>query len=1096
MKKKVIGRIIMLTAAMVAAVVPPSLQASPYASGITNAGGTIKFYLNETANSVKVAFDNNTVTNDLSPLGQTNVGVNSFSLGSHTNFSIIVYKVGSGVPSQISPTPVASTASTNLSFYGPRGVAVNKNPKGRYFGRIYVVNSSSGSYVGRQVYRGLYALNPDFSDALGQGTNSLPLLANFPSSAQWWGSSTTYGPYRDFVGNDDQVYVCDSSGSGSTAGCPLWMMDPNLTTPVEVFPYIGAVGGTDLNAGPCQSKPFVTGSLATGDLKLTCMMWNWYATNTPNASWQEVLQYNIGSGPIDSTHVWTGTPTVVETNTQPGFSAAINGNSLPGINGVVSDLYVGPNGYIYVTFPRSGAGGEYAGNNDLWVYDNQVPANLLWASSDPATAGVSVGGGAATNDCFVTQSIVLNGVAVSPDTNYVVFGNSAAANWVLVKLTNGIPDASTIQKFTAPNSINRSVAFDAADNVYTVEGSSDSLRVYSLGLTTTCITHNDTTGTNGTFQMIIPPTTVSVTAVTNLASQSGPTPGLFTITRAGQNLNLPLTVSFTLGGTATNGVYTVSPASITPAAANTVTFAANATTTNITIIPVVDSIPRKTTTVTLALSGGSGYSVGTSASDTISIQNTVMPAISVTTHDTQMYERTNDYARFNVTRLGDTNVDLTGAVNITFGGTAQVGRDYYYNSTTVDLPPGVVTTNIEVFPIHNGLVTGPLTVTATAASGSGYNVASPATVGTVTIVDSDLPPETVLWSDDFSTDTSANWAYYFGTIAGVPTDNYRINQTSQGVGSWPFDYSSLAVPAAPHSADGSTLGLYMTVNKDYAAGSGAAASALNFYPIGKSFSGNYALRFDMFLIENDTAGTTEYALFGVDHDGTHTNWFRNSAGGVPSGWTFDGIFFDVESDGAGLGDYVGYSSPEVNNNPTPINAGVNASTLTGVFKSPPWTPGAVGGGAAANVYGTSTPIWADVELSQINGVITWKINQTIVFSYTNTTAYKSGDVMLGYEDGYDSVGSNGGSVIYDNVRVISLASPVITGITNKAGNVGINFSANAADVAGQFTLQSAPAVTGPYTDVASTISALGGGNFSTVKASSGPSQFYRIRRMY
>src|ERR1035437_8461520 len=102
------------------------------------------------------------------------------------------------------------------------------------------------------------------------------------------------------------------------------------------------------------------------------------------------------------------------------------------------------------------------------------------------------------------------------------------------------------------------------------------------------------------------------------------------------------------------------------------------------------------------------------------------------------------------------------------------------------------------------------------------------------------------------------------------------------------------------------------------------AAALNLYPNGQSFSGDYALRFDMCLIENSTSGQTEYAFFGINHSGTKTNWFRSSATGFtgvdPVGWSFDGLFYDVESDGADLGEYVGYSSP------TP--AGPTANTIT------------------------------------------------------------------------------------------------------------------------------------------------------------------------
>ena len=49
------------------------------------------------------------------------------------------------------------------------------------------------------------------------------------------------------------------------------MMDPNLTTPVQVFTYSGSLNGCGTNVGPVSSTPFMTGSLAGGDLALTCI---------------------------------------------------------------------------------------------------------------------------------------------------------------------------------------------------------------------------------------------------------------------------------------------------------------------------------------------------------------------------------------------------------------------------------------------------------------------------------------------------------------------------------------------------------------------------------------------------------------------------------------------------------------------------------------------------------------------------------------------------------------------------------------------------------------------------------------------------------
>jgi hypothetical protein len=344
----------------------------------------------------------------------------------------------------------------------------------------------------------------------------------------------------------------------------------------------------------------------------------------------------------------------------------------------------------------------------------------------------------------------------------------------------------------------------------------------------------------------------------------------------------------------------------------------------------------------------------------------------------------------------------------------------------------------------------------------------------------------------------------FATTNGFAPD-YCINAQPDGfslplIGSWPFDYSALLIPSAPHTIDGSTHGLYLAVNKDDTV---AAAAALNLYPKGQSFSGNYALRFDMFLLQNTSTGTTEYNLFGINHSGTKTNWFRGSTVGFtgvdPAGWNFDGNFFTVEADGSAQidsADYIAYSSPTTAaHNPTPIIPGVTAPSLTGIFKSPPWTPAAGSGGAAANVYGSSTPIWADVEVKQVNGVIFWSINHTLILAYTNTTGYTSGNIMLGYTDAFDSIGGTGGGVIYANARVISLTGPFITKVVRNGGNAEITFTANALDVVAQFTLQSASLVNGTYADTSSTITSLGGGAFKAVKAAAGNQQFYRIRRI-
>jgi hypothetical protein len=139
-----------------------------------------------------------------------------------------------------------------------------------------------------------------------------------------------------------------------------------------------------------------------------------------------------------------------------------------------------------------------------------------------------------------------------------------------------------------------------------------------------------------------------------------------------------------------------------------------------------------------------------------------------------------------------------------------------------------------------------------------------------------------------------------------------------------------------------------------------------------------------------------------------------------------------------------------------------------------------------------------VEIKQLNSIVTLSIGKTPVFVYTNTTTFTNGNLMLGYNDPFNSIGSVDGSVYYSNLRVVSLASPVISQIAvNHANNTAvINFTTVDGDTtAASFALQSASVVRGPYADVASaSITQLSAGAFQAVVPRSGAVQFYRIRQ--
>ena len=428
------------------------LSSQAYASGVANNAGQIQYRLNAPAGAVQVAFDNGSaVTN----LGSQSAGLQSFSLGSHTNYSIVVSSRGSGSPMQI------SVDSTLNDFYGPRGVAVNLNAKNPNFGRVYVANAASGTDSRRSTQRGVYALNADLSDAFGYGATAYPPIGTATNQIQY-GSSTTYGPYHLFVGPDDMVYLADASGAtgvGTTVGGGVWMLSPDLTKTVDLFAFNGTANSPGLVC--VVGTPNVSGSVASGNLVLYTVEWN-------RQPYNNIWKYSLGNGPF------------------PCTSALVQLASagIPSVNQVLADLCIAPDGKFFASEYRLSATG---GNVSLRVYAKDG-LTYLWDSSTAA-------GG---TDPFVNSWCV----AVSPDDQYVATG-TGGGSIDLCRLTNGIPDLSTFTTIAAGfGGACRAVTWDMADNVYGVSGSDDLLRVFSLGLSAIAITSNDTTGTNGTFQLL------------------------------------------------------------------------------------------------------------------------------------------------------------------------------------------------------------------------------------------------------------------------------------------------------------------------------------------------------------------------------------------------------------------------------------------------------------------------------------------------------------------------------------------------------------------------------------------------------------------
>lgn len=1062
------------------------VHATPYASGVTNNAGNISFVLNEGGGNVTVAYDDGTTNANYNGITTgTNLasGVYSFALGTHTTYSIMVYKLGAGAPTLI-----------NSSFgFTPRGIDVNRHPASPYFGRVYVAASGAG---------GLYALNGDLSLAL-PGVNS--------GGIAW--ANNGFSPYRISVADDDYVMVGDTTYSGTgtgTGGDGTYRFDPNLTS-AQLF--LGPAGMTaGLAAGvhaTTASRPILLGSLASGATLLQ-IDGDFTGGNGRNS----ILVYsNITSAALP----WETPPDLLGPEVGLNLdSHLLGGNPYPG-------LQVGPSGYIYAGTYR-----ENYSNPLLQIYQYDPVAgaiNQIWNSyynnGSADYFRTTVGG--------LTHGTV--DIAVSPDGRYVA--GVSIDNWfVIVPLTNGLPDVGNLFT-TTPTSFSgnaRGVAFDAADNIYLSSSGIGLVQSWTLGITTTATTTGNASGVTG-FNVIFPSTKVNIAAVSNLASQGGsdgttgiPIPGIFTITRTNANLDYtaPVSVNFTMGGTATNGVYTVGGITASNGSIFSVVLAPGVQSANVTITPDTANVPRPTTTVVLSLKGGPAYSVAQPSSDTVFIQNTSSNQLVLTAAAPSMYKAfSNDYASVTVTRLGDTNAPSYSSAAFTYSGTAVAGTDFTI-AQPVTFNPGDITQTATVSPLANGqppvhtanpTYVGDKTFTIALGGGPRY-LTSGANSAVLTLIDNADPPATVLFSDPLTDSADAgNWAITYGNgdVADYGSD-YNVE----------FGYDLTA--ANPESANngliglppsGATNALRITCNKNSPI---TFSGGVNVYYKGQALSGNYAVRFNMNLIEGANASfAVEGVMFGINHNGLETNWWT-AYNGVTNSWASDGVWYWVQAPPGGSG---GFGSTEFEEftglGGTLPNTGwmqpAVTAALPNVFKHEVFTaPGGISGGTPANNSPfTAAPAdnsWSDVEIKQVNNVVTMSIDKTPLFVYTNATHFTNGYVMLGYDcpeaGAFNQfIGTPDAAAYFSNLRVVRLGPPSISGITAvpSAGsqNVTVTFtSIDANDNAGSFALQGATNVGGPYTDVAgATIiqvySNPGTATFRATATSANPVEFYRIR---
>lgn len=724
--------------------------------------------------------------------------------------------------------------------------------------------------------------------------------------------------------------------------------------------------------------------------------------------------------------------------------------------------------------------------------------NRSAGTDGPGVRVFTVDGTAITNSLDASREYLGNPTAadlfrnttaldISPDgSTLALLRGSAFGSVLLVPLTNGVFNFAATNSFplgaSGASDNNRDIAYDAAGNLYVINTATEWLRFYSRGGASVAIT-----GTDGTFVLGTPPLLVSVSAATATANEQGPANGQFTITRTGDSAGA-LTINYTLGGTATNGTDYTAPS-------GSVTFLPGVTSTNLTVAVADDAEAELSETVVLTISTSASYGIGT-GSATVSILDNETPEISFSTTATNRLLESYEPSKVTLQLARRGLLTPTVTANLAFSGSAARATDFN-GPLTVDFASGAATASITLTPLNDQAYESNEIAVASAAAGSGYT-AGP-TSGYVQVVDDEYSAGMLLFSDNFNTDTSASWR----TNVADPADGFV---------EFAWDYGTLAgIPPAPATTDGTTKGLRMRCGNVFPQLSGLSVS-----PRGGNFTGNYRLKFDMWINYNGPlpdggAGSTQHFDAGVGTVGDTPVYFNN-----PSA---DGVWFTCSGDGADgatFGDYTAYIGSIAQNDDTGFYAAGTGTVNSGLRDhANPFYTSLWGGQAApaeqlalypgqtgvANL-GNAGMAWHTVVITKVADTVTWQMDGITIATVTNDPVNLSTNVFVGYQDRFAVTISDAPEMSFglvDNLRVETFAAappaPIsITSIKIVGGNVEITFTGPAAAAASAFKLTSAGTVNGNYDeDNSATLESVGAGSFKATTALNGLARFYQIK---
>lgn len=174
-----------------------------------------------------------------------------------------------------------------------------------------------------------------------------------------------------------------------------------------------------------------------------------------------------------------------------------------------------------------------------------------------------------------------------------------------------------------------------------------------------------------------------------------------------------------------------------------VSFAVGRSEVELVVNPLVDGRDEKDEAVILTVKRGIFYGLDAVRSAQIVIQDSDLPAVSITAADSEAREpefgRT-DLGKLEVVRSGLTDLPLVIQLRVATGSTAVAGTDYLALPSSLTIPAGEIRATMSVIPLNNKKLTGPkLLKVEIGPSPTTYTIPTANAPALVTIADCELP---------------------------------------------------------------------------------------------------------------------------------------------------------------------------------------------------------------------------------------------------------------------------------------------------------------------------------------------------------------------